>query len=80
MRAPEFKVGDHVVKVGGRYGGPGRIVGDTIGLDESGYKLFNVAHRIEGGYGEFVHVYPASMLRYEDILAGADPSEAGGGK
>ena len=58
-----FKPGDLVDKVGGRYGGPGRVVGATEALDAAGYCLFNVAHRSEGGYGEFVHVFPASMLR-----------------
>ncbi len=73
----EFKPGDLVDKIGGRYGGPGRIVGDTMALDDSGYKLFNVAHRIEGGYGEFVHVFPASALKYRGEPASWPPLEDG---
>ncbi|MGB3833744.1 MAG: hypothetical protein WA975_17985 [Mesorhizobium sp.] len=58
-----FAVGDRVEKIGGRYGGPGRIVGVTTELDGDGYRLYNVAMKVEGGYGEFVHVFPASVLR-----------------
>ncbi len=60
----KYKVGDKVQKIGGRYGGPGRIVGMTEDLGAIGgpYILYNVAMRVEGGYGEFVHVFPASML------------------
>lgn len=61
-----FKVGDRVRKVGGRYGGPGRIVGVTDSLSDDGYKLYNVAMKVEGGYGEFVHVFPAACLRMDD--------------
>jgi hypothetical protein len=62
MMTIEFKPGDRVEKVGGRYGGPGRIVGIADHFDD-GHVLYNVAHQISGGYGEFVHVYPASNLR-----------------
>lgn len=62
MTTHEFKVGDYVAKIGGRYGGPGQIVGDTIGLDASGHKLWNVAMKVEGGYGRFVHVFPSGVL------------------
>lgn len=58
----EFQNGDLVEKIGGRYGGPGRIVGATVDLGD-GYRLYNVAMRVEGGYGEFVHVFPAVVLR-----------------
>lgn len=63
MSAPVFKRGDLVWKHGGRYGGPGRIVGETDELDPDGYRLYDVAMKVEGGYGEFVHVFPASVLR-----------------
>jgi hypothetical protein len=58
----EFAIGQRVEKTGGRYGGPGRIVGWTDDLGE-GYRLYNVAMKVEGGYGEFIHVFPASALR-----------------
>lgn len=61
MGKDKFKIGDLVVKTGGRYGGPGRIVGITDDLG-AGYKLYAVAMRVEGGYGEFVHVFPGSVL------------------
>ena len=28
-----------------------------------GYRLFGVAMKVEGGYGAFVHVFPAAALR-----------------
>lgn len=28
-----------------------------------GYRLFGVAMKVEGGYGEFVHVFPAAVLK-----------------
>ena len=33
-----------------------RVMGD-------GYRLFGVAMKVEGGYGEFVHVFPAAALK-----------------
>lgn len=59
---PKFKCGDLVDKVGGRYGGPGRVVSVSENLG-SGYRLYGVAMKVEGGYGEFVHVFPATALR-----------------
>jgi hypothetical protein len=59
---PKFTPGQTIHKVGGRYGGPGRYVGDTMALDADGYKLYSVAMKVEGGYGEFIHVFPASAL------------------
>lgn len=61
-----FKVGDYVRKVGGRYGGPGRIVGVTEELDDDGYRLYNVAMKVEGGWGEFIHVFPDKVLEYDE--------------
>ena len=72
---PDFLLGDRVLKVGGRYGGPGRIVGVSEDLDGEGYRLYQVAMRVADGYGEFVHVFPASCLRLaeaEAIGAGND--------
>lgn len=63
---PDFAIRDRVRKVGGRYGGPGRIVGISEDLDGKGYRLYQVAMRVEGGYGEFVHVFPSAALRPDD--------------
>lgn len=60
-----FNIGDRVQKVGGRYGGPGRIVGISEDLDEQGYRLLMVAMRVAEGYGEFVHVFPGACLRHD---------------
>lgn len=59
----DFLLGDRVQKVGGRYGGPGRIVGISEDLDGDGYRLYQVAMRVAEGFGEFVHVFPAACLR-----------------
>lgn len=56
---PTFAPGDPVYKTGA-YGGPGTIIG--IAEDEHG-RTYCVAHRIEGGHGRFVHVYPVRFLR-----------------
>lgn len=60
---PKFHLHQVVVKTGGRYQGPGIIVGWTAPLDEDGYRLYNVAMQVSGGSGLFVHVFPASALR-----------------
>lgn len=59
----KFCVGMPVQKIGGKYQGPGLIVGETLDLDAKGYKLFNVAMQVAGGKGWFVHVFPASGLQ-----------------
>lgn len=78
---PEFAVGQKVRKVGGRYGGPGRIVGFSEDLDNAGYRLYQVAMRVEGGYGEFVHVFPAAALRADDesVVATSNPNAPASG-
>lgn len=58
----KFSTGDRVEKLGGRYGGPGRIAGIASEFDD-GHVLYLVAHRIEGGFGEFCHVYATANLR-----------------
>jgi hypothetical protein len=58
----DLRLGQRVEKIGGRYGGPGRIVSISEDLGD-GYRLYGVAMKVEGGYGEFVHVFPASVLR-----------------
>lgn len=62
-KKPQFYRGQLVYKHGGRYGGPGVVMGETDELDEDGYRLYNVAMKVEGGYGKFVHVFPASCLK-----------------
>lgn len=75
MRGPTFKIGDHVQKIGGRYGGPGRIIGITEDMGD-GYRLYSVAMKVAGGYGEFVHVFPASALQHSaGPDAPTDPSD-----
>lgn len=61
----KFKNGDEIYKVGGRYGGPCRVIGDALDMDDNGYILYTVMMKVEGGYGEFVHVFPESALSYQ---------------
>ena len=35
-----------------------------------GYRLFGVAMKVEGGYGEFVHVFPAAALKKIEQVSG----------
>lgn len=57
----KFNDGDEIYKIGGRYGGPCRVVGSAIEI-EPGYLLYTCAMVVKGGYGEFVHVFPESAL------------------
>lgn len=59
-RSPHVE-GPRVEKFGGKYGGPGVLVASWT--DEHGETMNIVAHRIEGGYGTFKHVYPAKLVR-----------------
>jgi len=54
-----------VRKVGGRYGGPGEIRDVIMHSDDELYISVVVAHRIEGGYGEFLHIYTPPQLEWE---------------
>lgn len=62
MEATKFQVNDEVYKIGGRYGGPCWIAAVTCDLDEAGYRLYSCVMKVEGGYGEFVHVFPENAL------------------
>lgn len=58
---PKFEIGQLVYKWTGNYGGPGRVRG--IANDEGQPLRYLVGHRIEGGFGEFYHVYAEGNLR-----------------
>jgi hypothetical protein len=60
-QTPKFEVGQLVYKWTGDYGGPGRVRG-VIPLPD-GKLRYLVGHRIEGGTGEFLHIYAAGNLR-----------------
>jgi len=60
-REPKFNIGQLVFKHTGDYTGPGRVRG--ISTLENGKLRYLVGHRIEGGTGEFLHVYAEGNLR-----------------
>lgn len=57
----KFEIGQLVYKWTGDYSGPGRVRGITALPD--GKLRYLVGHRIEGGTGEFLHVYAEGNLR-----------------
>jgi len=57
---PDFKIGDRVRKNSGEYGGPGIVRG--LCLTALGEYRYLVAHRIEGGWGELLHIYNRRQL------------------
>ena len=61
MRQPKYRVGQLVEKWTGQYGGPGRVRG--IAQDDGQPLRYVVGHRIEGGFGEFYHIYAEGNLR-----------------
>lgn len=61
MRDPKFQIGDLVFKWTGDYTGPGTVRG--ISELPSGKLRYLVGHKVEGGSGEFLHVYAAGNLR-----------------
>lgn len=69
MGEPKFKVGDAVYKWTGDYGGPGVVRGITT--LQNGKLRYLVGHVIDGGIGEFLHVYAEGNLREPD---GLDPA------
>jgi hypothetical protein len=60
-QSPKFKIGQWVEKWTGDYTGPGIVRG--ISTLANGRLRYLVGHRIEGGYGEFLHVYAEGNLR-----------------
>ena len=69
---PAIPIGTKIEKVGGSYGGPGIVRGYAEA--EIGSPRYLVGHQIEGGYGEFLHVYPIDMIRVKDGTASTCPS------
>jgi hypothetical protein len=60
----KFEIGQTVYKWTGDYNGPGVVRGISALAD--GKLRYLVGHRIEGGKGEFLHVYAAGNLREVD--------------
>jgi len=61
---PRFKVGQTVYKHTGNYGGVGIVRGIANDTDQP--LRYLVGHKIEGGFGEFYHVYAEGNLREVD--------------
>ena len=56
-----FPIGSKVEKYKGDYGGPG-VVKNVFEIAPNVHR-YVVAHRIEGGYGELLHIYSEGQLR-----------------
>lgn len=65
-----FEPGDPVEKHGGAYGGPGKVVGKFEAAP--GVWRYVVAHKIEGGWGVFLHIYSAAQIRHRGIFRQPD--------
>lgn len=65
---------ERVWKSGGKYGGPGVVV--SRWKDEQGGDMVTVAHKIEGGYGTFKHIYPAKIIEPLEQPAPTPPDDA----
>lgn len=61
MSEPKYQIGDAVFKWTGDYTGPGIVRGIT--KLPTGKTRYLVGHKIEGGAGEFLHVYAEGNLR-----------------
>jgi hypothetical protein len=61
MTQPKFQIGQLVYKWTGDYTGPGIVRGHAI--NGSGKLRYLVGHRVEGGTGEFLHVYAEGNLK-----------------
>lgn len=71
----EWRHGTRVIKVRGvGYGGPGRVAGVAWG--EDGSQRTVVAHVIEGGDGEFFHIYLPRQLVRDQRFPANDPDQA----
>lgn len=57
---PWFRTGDKVWKSGSGYEGPGEVVVGFNGSD--GKRRYVVAHQIDGGTGELLHIYAEGQL------------------
>jgi hypothetical protein len=60
-KQPKFELGQRVEKWTGDYGGPGIVRGIMNNANEQ--LRYLVGHKIEGGHGEFLHVYAEGNLR-----------------
>ena len=61
MSGPKYQINDHVFKWTGDYTGPGIVRG--IAMLPNGKVRYLVGHKIEGGDGEFLHVFAEGNLR-----------------
>lgn len=59
--APSIAIGDRVEKFAGGYGGPGIV--RMVWTDDHGVTRVIVGHKIEGGWGELLHIYSPKQLR-----------------
>lgn len=60
LKRTKFALWDKVRKHKGDYGGPGEVVGI---LKFDGKIRYEVAFKIEGGFGRFIHIFNEKQLR-----------------
>lgn len=58
----KFSKNELVWKEGQGYSGPGKVV--SFFMLDNGQVRYNVAHKIEHGVGEFIHIYSENQLDY----------------
>jgi hypothetical protein len=64
----KFQMGDVVYKWTGDYTGPGVVRG--LSLNAKGQIRYLVGHQVQGGNGEFLHVYAEGNLREMEGVTG----------
>ena len=67
MTTPKYQIGQLVFKWTGDYGGPGVVRG--IAVNAKGQTRYMVGHTIDGGFGEFLHIYAEGNLRECEMLS-----------
>ena len=57
-----FSPGHMIEKVGGSYGGPGKVLA-AFQVDDGKWR-YVAAHKIEGGTGFLLHIYERKQIRH----------------
>jgi hypothetical protein len=74
-RPPKFQEGETVYKWTGDYTGPGVV--RSVGQNGKGQWRYVVGHTIDGGTGEFLHIYSEGNLRPLDERIDVEDDDGG---